>query len=598
MEQELDTQYDIPKQQSEAWIAANQILPLLDGLDEVEVNCRSDCVKAINTWLMERKERVPIAICCSPQVYRELEVRPRLRDGVMIWPLRRTQVQEHLARGGPSLEGLRTAIAEKAELRKLARSPLLLRLLEKTCRDRQPEEVDARHEEEVFEGYVKHALETRKEEERPPSLLDRTLPGRKYRRKRTDREPDRDRRYPEKRTRNSLAWLAAKMAHHPLLRVERLQPDWLDRPGEVWAYALSSRSLGGALLAFPVAWIYLSPALLLFGWLAGLFAGCLDALWMQRPAGSRGLRQAVGAHEQVARYQDARRRWRRIFLRPLARGIVVSAGTFFLLLLAGPLWRLLFSSGVAPAYELENRFRTGLLFAPLFGLVFGLRGAHRDKGLDVRIRERLAWRRWSWRAARLATVWSAAGGIGLSAVAALDPSLSDLRISLLPIPILAVSVVGGLVGGIVGGWGGKPLEERIWPNQGTWRTLGNAGVVALCVSLATIFALASFNVITLGVQVSDGTRTWELLGRDLWSAAKAGLALGFWAGLWFSGLDFVQHFTLRAILRLWRRVPAGLIDFLDHATERGLLQRPGGSYKFRHAQLKDWFAKSYKPPTS
>ncbi len=88
-------------------------------------------------------------------------------------------------------------------------------------------------------------------------------------------------------------------------------------------------------------------------------------------------------------------------------------------------------------------------------------------------------------------------------------------------------------------------------------------------------------LIRLGGPLPRGT-----LGQLLQTAA----VLGVWGGLAYSGLDFVRHFVLRLILRLTRQTPGRLVRFLDHAAERGLLQRPGGSYMFVHPLLLEFLA--------
>jgi hypothetical protein len=48
--EELWTKYQIPRKIGQSWVAADQILPLLDGLDEVAEDARLGCAQAINTY--------------------------------------------------------------------------------------------------------------------------------------------------------------------------------------------------------------------------------------------------------------------------------------------------------------------------------------------------------------------------------------------------------------------------------------------------------------------------------------------------------------------------------------------------------------------
>jgi predicted NACHT family NTPase len=58
----LHEQYDIPRTIGQAWIDANQVLPLLDGLDEVASEHRAACVEAINTFRRDHG-LLPLAVC-------------------------------------------------------------------------------------------------------------------------------------------------------------------------------------------------------------------------------------------------------------------------------------------------------------------------------------------------------------------------------------------------------------------------------------------------------------------------------------------------------------------------------------------------------
>ena len=57
--QELHTKYDIPPQMASRWVAHHAILPLLDGLDEVEEHARAACINAINTYQDAHRTNFP-----------------------------------------------------------------------------------------------------------------------------------------------------------------------------------------------------------------------------------------------------------------------------------------------------------------------------------------------------------------------------------------------------------------------------------------------------------------------------------------------------------------------------------------------------------
>jgi hypothetical protein len=61
-------------------------------------------------------------------------------------------------------------------------------------------------------------------------------------------------------------------------------------------------------------------------------------------------------------------------------------------------------------------------------------------------------------------------------------------------------------------------------------------------------------------------------------------------GLTFGGSDYFGHYLLRYLL--WRSgaMPWSTVRFLEDATERNVLQRVGGGYRFIHPLFQDYFA--------
>ncbi len=66
--EELNTKYQVPRKLGQVWVEANQIMPLLDGLDEVTPTHHEECIKTINAF---RKEHglVPIVVCSRKEEY-------------------------------------------------------------------------------------------------------------------------------------------------------------------------------------------------------------------------------------------------------------------------------------------------------------------------------------------------------------------------------------------------------------------------------------------------------------------------------------------------------------------------------------------------
>ncbi len=110
--EELRTTYQVPRKVGKALIDADQILPLLDGLDEVAEEARPGCVQAINAYAQRQREKgaAPLVICCRSQDYAALPTRVNLHQAVSIQPLTEDQIEGYVQSTKGQLEGLRQAL--------------------------------------------------------------------------------------------------------------------------------------------------------------------------------------------------------------------------------------------------------------------------------------------------------------------------------------------------------------------------------------------------------------------------------------------------------------------------------------------------------
>jgi hypothetical protein len=131
--EELFTSYQLPRKVGQRWVQAGQVLPLLDGLDEVDESARSACIDAINAY--RRDYLVPLVVCSRTREYLAQQRRLMLQRAVEIQPLDEGQVDNYLAKAGPSGASVRTLLKQNAVLRELATSPLLLNVLILTSRE-------------------------------------------------------------------------------------------------------------------------------------------------------------------------------------------------------------------------------------------------------------------------------------------------------------------------------------------------------------------------------------------------------------------------------------------------------------------------------
>ncbi len=127
--EELNIKYQVPLPLAQAWIDQDRILPLLDGLDEVALTYRTECILAINIYRQERNLGIPMVVCSRRADYLNQSERVLLRSAVVVQPLTPQQVNDYLSTPDHQLALLRVAIQHNPELQALATTPFMLSVL-------------------------------------------------------------------------------------------------------------------------------------------------------------------------------------------------------------------------------------------------------------------------------------------------------------------------------------------------------------------------------------------------------------------------------------------------------------------------------------
>jgi hypothetical protein len=122
---ELNERSDVPKRLARQWVETEQVLPLLDGLDEVALDHRQTCVEAINNFRRDHG-LLQIAVCSRIADYESLGTKLRLRTAVVVQPLTAFEVQGCLERIGEPAHAVRAALKEDPFFSELLETPLML----------------------------------------------------------------------------------------------------------------------------------------------------------------------------------------------------------------------------------------------------------------------------------------------------------------------------------------------------------------------------------------------------------------------------------------------------------------------------------------
>jgi GTPase SAR1 family protein len=163
---------------------------------------------------------------------------------------------------------------------------------------------------------------------------------------------------------------------------------------------------------------------------------------------------------------------------------------------------------------------------------------------------------------------------------------------------VGLAVAGGFMAGLLGalagtlsGATGADVERRLRPNQGIRQSALNVLVFSALGVLIVGLLYGPLNVSAAAVWA----RTLPTGGDLLRFGVGAGATMGILAGL-LPGAACIQHFVLRFVLSASGTLPLRFVRFLQFATERRLLQRVGGRYRFIHVTLRDHLAAARPAP--
>ncbi len=537
---ELVEEYSRTSADARRWIESGQLLPLLDGLDEVTAEERSSCVAAINRFL--DAPGGPLIVASRIAEYEEIEEPLHLQAEVVLQTLGEREVAAALAAEGTEIETLEAELREQEWLRELAGTPLFLEFLRERL--------------EGGSGLALEPLLTTAPENRRRKLLEASVD---LRLTRSETET-----YRRERTRRSLTWLGRQLRAHRVTRfeIEALQPTWLASAPQRWLYAVLTRALVGALMALPILLVFReSMFLILCGAVAGGLIGVIDAF----PGWGAAQSHALRGHLRTS----------------ALRALIAGAVTLGVSLPIAWLW-------------IETPLGQSATLALLFALVFGTRPA----GLktDTRLLEEMSWR-WSWRGALVGLAAAPAAVFLLAGLAQTLPEsvggFGGLSLAFWGTLGLLIAPVGFALGGYLGGLDGKVLELRKRRNFGLRQLARNGARVAARLALllvpATALIAMSYRLLMEG-EISTGPAALFALSVGL----VAGV-LSLYVAFWFSGMDALQHWCLRLQLSLTRRFPWRWVRFLEHAAANRLLLAVDGGYIFPHNLVRDYWATLGEP---
>jgi len=365
---ELNSKYNIPKKIGRRWVEDADLLLLFDGLDEVRIEYRDECVKAINSFRQDHL--MPLVVCSRIADYETLTTRLKLQGAVLIQPLTAEQIQAYLQGSGTELLAFTEILRHDSALQELAQSPLMLSIMTLSYRDISSQDLQSLNSVEarrrhLFDAYVRQMFQRR----------------------------GADTAFSPEQVTHWLAWLARRLTEHSqtIFQIEGLQPAWLVTKAQRWQYLMLSRLpfglIGGILLGCALGGnIFGWTEVLVFGLAAGLTLGIVDGL--------RFNRKAHESANQLAATSSSLRK--RIFRQLINIGIVWLSIILVAGIVLGTISYLFDRSrfgeqmGDLVDHLLKND-APGLALP--IAIIFGLRGSRQTLKTDIQPVENISW---SW----------------------------------------------------------------------------------------------------------------------------------------------------------------------------------------------------------
>jgi DNA polymerase III delta prime subunit len=249
------------------------------------------------------------------------------------------------------------------------------------------------------------------------------------------------------------------------------------------------------------------------------------------------------------------------------------------------LYRFIVGLIVGLILELIGGLTAGIIAVPSFGLLGGLigwliAGINIDPVEAVKISMSYEVRRKIFRSLREQLIFGLIGGLLGGLIAApIFGFIGGLTVGLI------TGFIGGLTVGLITGFIKAlkaDIESQITPNQGiknSWKNM-------LIMIGAAILTMLPFKLLLEKLLASS-------LDTHQTSTIIAITSVDFFCFSLYAagGLALLQHITLRIILAWNGYAPYRYDKLLDYCTERLLLQRIGGRYRFMHKLLQEHFAK-------
>lgn len=545
---ELTRRYGLSPGLAREWLRTEAVLPLLDGLDEVDQTRREACVVAINAWRDEHGMLAAV-VCSRTADYERLAERLRLASAVVLRPLSRPAVASYLRAAGRPMAGVRAVLARDERLWELLTTPLMLSIVVlayarvPATHIRADGDIETRRS-RLLTDYVDAMLA------RPRSGLARDRPC---------HQPVETRRW--------LSWLAEAMSRR---HESVFYPDWLqisaltDRADRVRAVVQPALLVG---IATAVAAMVIDRGVLLITGFESLY----PSAWRLFPLLFGAVAALACGRTRITPARPWQRRAVTRFVRATLAGIV--AGLVTILVGNWVLWHVSIAG-----WQLLSAYYFGCL------LLSGVAG-----NVATRAVESLAhgvFRCPGDPESRRVSRHS--GALVSMTVVATVASVRLLQTTGITVPVVLWSVLQLVLFGSAIALS-RPIADLTPTTPGAAMRRTRRQAIAAGVKVTVLVAVVwHLGLDRFGGYVGVRWSLWPLSSITVQVILFTG-----WLTVLSTGLaDYLRHRTVLRLLARRGHIPKDLLGFLDYADSHILLRRTGGGYTFVHRLFLEYFATS------
>jgi DNA polymerase III delta prime subunit len=571
---------------AQQWLEKNQLLPLLDGLDEVAPQHQQACSVALNAWLTGELVQQPCAvvICCRREEYEQVVRQPlSLYGAIYLQPLTVEQIEDYFAQVG--LQDVWETVQQDEALQELLTRPLFLSMFgwvqkqgEFSLSDWRSRTTSDHKIEYLLDTYWKAAIKRE-------LILNPVEHQQGIRSKTYGTKP-----LPQPKAVQQALVFAAKALEQESqteVLIEGMQPHYLKnklRQWQYWLFLFLGNLLASGTITTVVLFQWSQPPYPSFSWSSFLISivllGLPGGFILSTESKADGARLIMYPFVQFYCFLFSKKlptEFRKYI--PILHEINLSLK----FRLKVPSFKDLKDEVFKPSLEITC-WMSNFIWMPLVPLIMAIHilsgklayairlkrlGINLEKSFYLTIQRARAFTNQvdetryrhhiliGMITLQYVQMIKRKGGWLLNLFFDILTILTKLIIIIFTILILAFGFVTEVI----------EKEESITPNYGFEEALRTAFLISI------LFCISSFMAFQMPATYYRGITC----------------ILGFLACYCY--LPLIKHLSLRLVLWQSGTIPWNYARFLNYCTERLLLQRIGGRYRFMHKLLQEYFAK-------